>query len=60
VPGELRKFAGLGAVLGDQLGEPVLDALAVVAASYRLGAPELVDLGDGILVMRPGDGGPRR
>jgi hypothetical protein len=25
-----------------------------VAASYRLGAPELVDLRDGILVMRPG------
>jgi hypothetical protein len=31
-----------------------------VAASYRLGAPELVDLRDGILVMRPGGGGPRR
>jgi hypothetical protein len=31
VSGELGKFAGLGAVLGDQLSEPVLDGLPVLA-----------------------------
>jgi hypothetical protein len=36
VGGELDEFAGLGAVLGDQLGEPALDGLPVLAGGVRV------------------------
>jgi len=47
VGGELGEFVGLGAVIGDQLGEPVLDGLPVFAGGTGVVRALVADSGLG-------------
>lgn len=47
MPGEPGEFVGLGAVLGDKLGEPALDGLPVLARGTGVVPAGVADVGLG-------------